>query len=79
MVARLRCLRLYVNSSAAEKVWLLISTGLGWRFAQHWALSFSLQQVTLEFENGEIDTGDPDWYLHDMDEMTVGVGIAWLF
>jgi hypothetical protein len=56
---------------------LLISTGLGWRFAQHWALSFSLKQQTLEFENNS--RGDADWYLYDVDETSVGVGIAWLF
>lgn len=53
------------------------STAFNWRVAKSWSLAFSAKMQSLEFEEGS--PGDPDWYLYDVDETSIGVGVTYTF
>jgi hypothetical protein len=55
----------------------LLNTGINWHFAKHWSASFFGQYNAVDYEND--DPGDPDWYLYDVDEFGVGIGVTYLF
>jgi hypothetical protein len=48
-------------------------TGITWRFLKHWSASLYGKYTAVEFENGS--KGDSDWYLYDVDEFGVGLGV----
>jgi hypothetical protein len=48
-------------------------TGITWRFLEHWSASLYGKYTAVEYENGS--KGDPDWYLYDVDEFGLGIGI----
>ncbi len=52
----------------------LISTGINWKVATWFALSFNAKRMSIDYENGE--EGDADWYKYDVDETTGGIGFA---
>ena len=53
----------------------LVSTGVSWRFFEHWSAALYGKYTAVEYENEE--EGDPDWYLYDVDEF--GAGLSVLF
>lgn len=55
----------------------LISTGINWRVATWFALSFNVKKMSIDYEKGE--KGDSDWYLYDIDETSGGIGFAFLW
>jgi hypothetical protein len=54
----------------------LISTGLNWQVADHWNLNLSLKQHAIEFGEKE-DRSKSDFYLYDVDEMSLGIGFMY--
>jgi len=48
-------------------------TGITWRFLKSWSTSLYGQYTAIEYENGS--KGDPDWYLYDVDEFGLGIGV----
>jgi len=53
----------------------LASTGLTWRFYGGWSGTLFGKFVAVEYENAS--KGDPDWYLYDVDESTLGLTITY--
>ena len=51
------------------------STGVTWRFLEHWSGTLSAKYAAVDFENGS--RGDADWYLYDVDETTAGLTILY--
>jgi len=51
----------------------LISTGINWHAAEHWAFNFTLSQASIEFGDKD-EIANADFYLYDVDEPTVGIG-----
>lgn len=51
------------------------STGVTWRFLEHWSGTLFAQYAAVEFEEG--NRGDNDWYLYDVDETTAGLTILY--
>ena len=52
-------------------------TGLTWRFHPNWSTTLYGKYTAVEFENGT--KGDADWYLYDVDEFGLGLGILFHF
>ncbi|MBW2174276.1 MAG: hypothetical protein JRF64_06480 [Deltaproteobacteria bacterium] len=48
-------------------------TGITWRFLKHWSASLYGKYTAVEYENGS--RGDSDWYLYDVDEFGLGIGV----
>jgi hypothetical protein len=48
-------------------------TGITWRFLKHWSATLYGKYTAVEYENGS--KGDPDWYLYDVDEFGLGLGV----
>ncbi|MGB0344392.1 MAG: hypothetical protein ACPGGJ_03265 [Coraliomargarita sp.] len=53
------------------------SSGLTWKFGQHWSASAILSVTAAEYEEG--DSGDADYYLYDANETKLGLGIMYHF
>ena len=53
------------------------STGLTWQFHKHWSTNIFGKYTAVEFENST--KGSPDWYLYDVDEYGLGLGILFHF
>jgi len=53
----------------------LASSGLTWRFYGGWSGTLFGKFVAVEYENAS--KGDPDWYLYDVDESTLGLTIMY--
>jgi len=53
----------------------LAHTGLTWRFYGGWSGTLFGKFVAVDFENG--NKGDPDWYLYDVDETSLGLVIMY--
>ncbi len=51
------------------------NTGVTWRFYKGWSSTLYGKYMAVEFENG--NRGDTDWYLYDVDEFGLGLGIAY--
>ncbi len=51
------------------------NTGVTWRFYKGWSSTLYAKYTAVEFENG--NRGDTDWYLYDVDEFGLGLGIAY--
>ena len=68
--------RFDVGFGASEGTYFF-KTGLNWQVARHFALGFSGQWISIDFENDE--EGDPDWYFYDAEEFGVGFSalITW--
>jgi len=54
-----------------------VDSGIVWRFAQHWSTTLFGEYYAVDFENDS--KGDKDWYLYDVDEMYMGLKIAYIF
>ncbi len=52
-------------------------SGLTWRFHKNWSTNFFGKYTAVEFENGT--KGNADWYLYDVDEFGLGLGILFHF
>jgi hypothetical protein len=52
-------------------------TGLTWRFHKNWSTNIFGKYTAVEFENGT--RGNADWYLYDVDEYGLGLGILFHF
>jgi hypothetical protein len=48
-------------------------TGITWRFLKHWSATLYGKYTAVEYENDS--RGDPDWYLYDVDEFGLGIGV----
>ena len=53
------------------------SSGLTWKFGQHWSASAILSMTAAEYEDG--DSGNADYYLYDANETKLGLGIMYHF
>lgn len=53
------------------------SSGLFWRFHKHWETCIFGRYTAVNFEKGS--RGDADWYLYDVDEYGLGLGIIYHF
>jgi hypothetical protein len=54
-----------------------IKTGASWRLGDSWVTSFYGKYMANHLENG--NKGDEDWYLYDVDEFGVGLGVVYLY
>lgn len=50
-------------------------TGVTWRFLPSWSTTLSAKYAAVEFEDG--NKGDLDWYLYDVDETYLGLGVLY--
>jgi len=53
----------------------LASTGVTWRFLEHWSAGLVGKYMAVDFENAS--EGDSDWYLYDVDESTLSLNILY--
>ena len=53
------------------------STGVTWRFYDHWSTTLAAMYRAVEFEDG--NQADTDWYLYDIDEKSLSLGILYHF
>lgn len=53
------------------------ATGVSWRFHKNFSTGLTAKVMSVEFENDS--KGDSDWYLYDVDEssLTLGVLFHW--
>ena len=54
-----------------------VNTGIAWKFADSWSTNFYGDYIQHDYENGA--RGDADWYLYDLAEFGVGIGISYHF
>lgn len=51
------------------------STGITWRFLEHWSTTLHAKYTAIDFENGS--KGDSDWYLYDANEFGWGINVLY--
>ncbi len=54
-----------------------VSTGVNWRFHEHWSATLYGRYSAVDFENST--KGEDDWYLYDVDESGVGLTIMFIW
>jgi hypothetical protein len=50
-------------------------TSLTWMFAKQWSATAAVKYLAVDFE--EDSQGDPNWYLYDVDETTIGLSFLY--